>query len=982
MSDRNILNKKIPMKRIILLIAFLTGLVGYAQTSYVYDNNNGTDAFHKKFIGLNGYYEFSRNQFIILSSEINQTGGISIQELKLYLDSYYSNTTGEQLKGVEVYMGHTTNSDYYYSGYNYLTGLTKVFPETGVVNYEVTDLPAMADWHTIDIVDFNYDGISNLVIEIRTNDDDNDWMNNIIAEWQYGILGSSTSDYKTITGYSDVSAGSITPTRRKERPRMELVYGSQVSVTASQIEPAKYLGSGGNITVEGAGALSGLYHYDWSDLDDVINEPDQDGPVRTGLSVGTYSVIGRDQQGVSISSVSTDFEIIESYDFSFRSSGIDRLPNRVLKKTTSSATNEWFSTNHQLEDGKELSWVVGSAGDAYQVGLSNVTETITGGSFDLGWSTSNENGGTAKVLVGGIEVASSSISAGNVLKITRNLNTFYFIIDDFLVHTETAYSGNMYVEGTINDIGVELPTMTLLTYPMKAFGDMTMLPTGNADLNVTVIRAIGTPTYVWTGPGVTDANLQNQIDIVPGIYSVLITDQGTGSSNLSFTITTDKTIEWDYMTSNMSSNAVNSVKRTSGSGTTSSWARSKNAMIGVGSVQFTIPSTESHFIVGLSQDKHTEGNYYAIDYAFDWYGSGFTWYMEGDEVRNQPASWESFSANTGDILEIARVNEGGQGKIYFYRIDPITELKTSLYPSEIIIDLNQPLYFEASISDATAELPEMRLDFGVPLSATAVINHSNKGLRNGSINLNVDGGFGSYTYLWNTGFDLANLYGQEQGEYSVTISDGASQLETSYEIMEYVIWDESSSDNSTTILDNGSIQKIISSGTCCSQLSQIESSNVLDGNGKVSFKIANTTDEYIIGLTSDFNDGDTYHDIDYAAEIYQFSSSPSVWFYHEGSSNSHWFYVSVGDEITIEKAGTKIRYYINGVQTIQYSSPYERDIVADGLSSNQVFSIEASIDQQNAKIENVVHSFPNLFDVTASVAPVSSNNNLTRCAFR
>ena len=783
-----------------------------------------------------------------------------------------------------------------------------------------------------------------------------------------GVEPPSNSSWD-ITGLTEIYLEASIRYNNDALPPITLDWGPQVSINPTLIEPAKYLGVGGEVTVEGAGAPSATYFYDWSDVVDEINDPDQDNPVRTGLIVGTYSVTARDQADATLISPVTDIEIIESYDFSFRSSGIDRLPNRVLKKTTSSATNEWFSTNHQLEDGKELSWVVGSAGDAYQVGLSNMTETAIGGNFDLGWSTSNENGGTAKVIVAGIEKASTSLSGGDVLRIVRSLNTVYFLKGNALVHTEYAFSGSLFVEGTIISIGVELPRLSITTYGLMAFGSMTVLPSKNADLNVTVIGATGTPTFVWTGPGIVDASLEDQSDMISGVYSVSITDQGTGSSNLSFTITTDKTIEWDYMTTNLDEYGVNGVQRISGSGTTSSWARSKNAMIGVGSLRFIKPSGSNSFMVGLSEDKHTEGSYYAIDYGIE---ASSIWYIEGHEVRNEPEYYESFTANAGDVLEIERVDEGGLGKIYFYKIDPVTEVKTALYPHAIDVSLTQPLYVEVSISGSLGILPELEVDFGVPLSVSSSITHTKNGMYEGSINQTVEGGAGTYNYKWNNGEISKNINFLETGNYSVTITSGIDEIIKSYDIEEYIIWD-ATLNNGNEIIGDGEIKKTISTGTYGSNLSETGSKTIISGDGKVSFKVTNETDEYIIGLTSDFNDADNYHDIDYAVEIWQASSSPSAWFYHENSYDSHWTYVEVGDVVSIEKEGTKIRYYVNGIQTVKNGVPYERDIVTDGLQADQTFIAEASIDQQNAIISDVIHNFSNPIKIVSETVTDSDD---------
>lgn len=973
------------MKRILILFALFSSIYSFAQYSegfeYADVNEIGTDDYHQKRIVLNGYHEFSRNQFILLASEINEPSGVTIKELEFKVQSYYQGAEGYQLKGVKVFIKHTTES--YFTGSSSLSdfistsSLDQVFPiGSSSKTYDLEELPAEGDWLTIDIEDFQYDGTSNLVIELQTNDDDNNWYNNIVTEFDYGVVGTSTSDYRTLTNASDNDQNSTSYLFRwKEIPFVRLNYSDPLIFTEQIVNPEYLSGNNGSVTISSVSGGVGPYDYVWKD--EANNMVGSNSNILT-IAPGSYSVFVSDQnstkEGEGTFIIGEDYSIQAGNLIGFESYGI-----RGLKKNVSTGeANSWLSTDHKLVDGKELVFTLTSANDEISVGVSSTHHGIGSmTSFDLGWHVKNAQ---ANVTVNGNTVSSVGVSGGQNLILKRDGDAIYFVHNDIVIHQESV-SGDHFIEANVKTLNVELPVLNLNDISILAYGTVNQYVNDNADIDVTVVGAESSPIYFWTGPGIDASNqtIEDQTNIIPGEYSVSITSSN-GGEVLNFSVTTEKTIEWDYLTSGiMQSYGANQVKRISGSGTTTSWARSSNAMIGEGYLSFTVPSNPQHMVVGLSHDKHTEGTYYDVDYAFDYWST--SWYMEGDIIRDQAAGWEQISSvQAGDVLRMRRGIDpsDNQWKLFFERLVQGDENNiVAAYPTSIPIAEDQELYIEVSIDDANGITPELHCDFGIPLDVTASVNHAQRFVNDGSVDLTVSGGLSSdYNFTWSNGSEDEDLLEVLPGTYQVTISDGFNTIERSFEILEFIVWDETLN-NGNTISPKGTITKTLDNGYYGNDLSEIGSETAFKNDGKVEFTITNTTDEYIIGLTSLFNKNDKYDDLDYGVEVYQFSSSPSLWFYY-GSDYDHWMYADVGDVVTIERSQDKLRYYVNGVQTVDNGQAYERNIVTDGFSSDQVFIVEASIDQQGASIENVRGKYnPIDFLVTPTKTELTSSEGGT-----
>ncbi|MEO8149616.1 MAG: SprB repeat-containing protein, partial [Bacteroidia bacterium] len=118
----------------------------------------------------------------------------------------------------------------------------------------------------------------------------------------------------------------------------------------------------------------------------------------------------------------------------------------------------------------------------------------------------------------------------------------------------------------------------------------------------------------------------------------------------------------------------------------------------------------------------------------------------------------------------------------------------------------------------------------------AIIN-STCGINNGSINLTVNGGTGSYVYLWNTGATTNSLNNLLQGSYQVTVTDGNSCTKSATVNVNSVTGPVISNITNTNVScnggSNGSITLSITGGTLPFQYNWSNGSTVQNQNNLV-----------------------------------------------------------------------------------------------------------------------------------------------------
>ncbi|MDD4148637.1 MAG: DUF5018 domain-containing protein, partial [Bacteroidales bacterium] len=105
---------------------------------------------------LNDYHKYSRSQCLYLSTEIENTG--TITKLRWYRSN--SEADADAIGTTEIWLMETSNT--------ILTGTTWEGPGTLVATITDIDLGSGDCWYEIDIDDFYYSGLNNLLVSVRT----------------------------------------------------------------------------------------------------------------------------------------------------------------------------------------------------------------------------------------------------------------------------------------------------------------------------------------------------------------------------------------------------------------------------------------------------------------------------------------------------------------------------------------------------------------------------------------------------------------------------------------------------------------------------------------------------------------------------------------------------------------------------------------------------------------------------------------------
>jgi hypothetical protein len=138
---------------IILFLGFYISLNSVNAQSTV---TIGTGTTNKDY-GVNNYYYNARAQFIYLSENVGSAS--SITHIAFDVANVPSRSSRRELTNFKIKYKEISNSTDNFSSDAFQTGLTEVYSATEVFS-------STEDWRTFDVTDFDYDGTSNLLIEI------------------------------------------------------------------------------------------------------------------------------------------------------------------------------------------------------------------------------------------------------------------------------------------------------------------------------------------------------------------------------------------------------------------------------------------------------------------------------------------------------------------------------------------------------------------------------------------------------------------------------------------------------------------------------------------------------------------------------------------------------------------------------------------------------------------------------------------------
>lgn len=150
----------------------------------------------------------TKMQFIFTAAELNAMGyfGGTIRSIAFYNSSSYAYT----YNNVTISMGCTNQTEY--TGTSFLTGLTQVFGPVNNFN------PADNNWQTFNIADFDWDGVSNIVIQFCAEENTAG-----TSGWESIQYSSITPAYRYMYYYSTIAGAacpSATGNRVVNRPNM------------------------------------------------------------------------------------------------------------------------------------------------------------------------------------------------------------------------------------------------------------------------------------------------------------------------------------------------------------------------------------------------------------------------------------------------------------------------------------------------------------------------------------------------------------------------------------------------------------------------------------------------------------------------------------------------------------------------------------------------------------------------------------------
>ena len=964
--------------KLLLLLGALLNVCLTAQTTVTI----GSTSVFDNSVVMNGYYNYSKYQYIYESSEIGQGG--TITKVGYYVGDYYLGEDQGTIENISIRLGHTSVDHFSSSAYS---GDASSLVFSG-------DLTFSLGWNWV-VLDqsFSYNGSDNLIIEFKS--EDGDWFDNPIPEFAYETLPFGEVNYKRVGGRSDYD-NPPSPLRGKNRASVQLNFSTTftpIAASGSITHESCTNPNNASISLNVSGGTP-PYTYAWSD--------NQTTATATGLSAGSISVIISDASEVQQSVVKT-FEVskIISWDYE---KGMDvSVPNTITKTAADGTSNAWVRSKNELVGDGELRFTINNLTDYYIIGLS--TQQHQQGSYyaiDYGWEQ-----------YGGYMYFDDYYSylvpqVGDEFSITRVGTDIKIFHNDVQVGTTKylALGSPLYIEASIANQGDAIEDVYIdfcqpLRIEIQTAPSSDLTATGQIDIT----PSGGTPAYSYQ---IDNSSAQaNNSGIAPGSYLVKL-----GDSNNDFVETTalvDYKIMFDQV-ENLQSNS-NTLSRTAG---TNSGAGSFNKLRGNGYIKFKANDINDDWIIGLSSTYGGSGDpdgdyfgYYDIDYAIELYG-GMLWVAEGsnfvgyvdfdvedeisiektgstiDYLLNGQSFYTSTIAATGDfVVEASIDNVGGSiGNLSssfgrpvsvtaFATPDTIVVTDTTLLTASTQVnaqvvwtpatdllgsanelEVSATPYFSrwyhvtASRDSFTASDSVYILVNTLPLSVDGSITDATDTTL-GSIQAFGLGGIPPYHFSWDsTAVDTSFIDSLVVGLYTVTVTDSLDSIAVkTFEIGNQLSWDaEKLALSALTPQPNkNKITKENGSDDWCD--GNVSSENGFSGpaDGWVTFRIDDISKEYYIGFSTIgelSGSENTFHKIIVKdGKVYAIEKDLDGLIHSYELSD-----VALGDVYKIQVLkGVNIKYYKNKVEQLAtkvydpYSTHYiEVDVFHDNTTIKDI----------------------------------------------
>ncbi|MDB3887436.1 SprB repeat-containing protein, partial [bacterium] len=534
-----------------------------------------------------------------------------------------------------------------------------------------------------------------------------------------------------------------------------------------------------------------------------------------------------------------------------------------------------------------------------------------------------ENGNTVNSNAG-------NVIAGDDLRIEREGSSIKYYKNNTLLHTtSTTPTIDLHADITMNNAGGTMNSVVMNNPSAPQITQVvTHVNSGLADgaIDISVTGGVTPYTYLWS----TGATTQDISGLTPGDYSLTVTDNASNTS--ASTITVSNIITWQILDGITVGTSQELIKTASTSYSNSGAFSTDKIFSGEdGSIQATIVNPSDDWSLGLS-DTEGGSNWYSIDYSF--YLSGtFILIIENGNTVNSNAG----NVVAGDDLRIER-----DGSIIKY------------YHNEVVlrtVNTNAALDLHADITMNNTGGTMNHIVMTNPSSPqiTSSIISPVCGNTDGAINISVTGGEMPYTYLWNTGATTEDISGLAPGDYTITVTDNASNVETStITLTNNITW------SALTGIIVGASGELIKTGTTSFTNSGAFSSNKIPAgeDGFIEAIVDNPTDGWSLGL-SDTQGADNWYTIDYSFFIdqtYIYIVENGVTVLNNGTT------VSTGDKLKISRNGNTISYYKNS--TLLYSS---------SITSTTDLHADITINQTGSTMSDISMSCPYLPMTLSSV---------------
>ena len=370
-------------------------------------------------------------------------------------------------------------------------------------------------------------------------------------------------------------------------------------------------------------------------------------------------------------------------------------------------------------------------------------------------------------------------------------------------------------------------------------------------------------------------------------------------------------------------NSNGEVEKTAVDGLSNAGAYSENILKAGddGHVEFILQNVSDEWLFGLAA-PNTEVYWKSIDYGFH-IQQDSVWVSEKGESMTS-----KYSISIGDTLRVERTGSN----IYYYHNSSQLRFIATNNTVELIADLC--IYTQyAKVSDIKASYPPK-----LNIEETSLLLDCTEDVA--SVNLDVYGGQSPYTVEWKDGFSGTSIANLKGGSYEIRVTDDDAdtlftQLDVAYEMNSDV------NANVTVTSDN------ITSTWTADQWNKARSvsNNILPQghDGWVEFRLqdSNLSDHLLVGL-----DPNPIL-ISYKASDYKFRlSNGNVCVYENSSKKITGPPILGGMILRIERVGTAIRYYIDGVQL------YESKTL-----SNTGLYIHTNIFHSGAEVHDLKTSF-------------------------